>query len=137
MSSPEPVAAQRGRGSFRRRHPRIATGVAAVAAFALMGSVAACATQGGGGGGGAGGDEKIRLKIATFNNFGYTELYKEYMEENPNIEIVEEVFCHASTVGPKVERCVAQGPVGAAMRRMSASSRRLSPGTLVRRDAWC
>lgn len=56
-------------------------------AMAVAGTLAACTT----GGGGGGEDEQIELKIATFNNFGYTELYKQYMEEHPNITIVEEV----------------------------------------------
>lgn len=65
--------------------PRLKKGVAAFAAITLVGTLAACSTPS------EGGDETIKLTIATFNDFGYTELYKQYMEENPNIEIVEEV----------------------------------------------
>jgi cellobiose transport system substrate-binding protein len=34
---------------------------------------------------------KTKLTIATFGDFGYTDLYKEYMAAHPNIEIVERV----------------------------------------------
>ncbi|MEU9338260.1 extracellular solute-binding protein [Streptomyces sp. NPDC048290] len=59
---------------------------------ALLLTGALTAACGGDGGGGAdGGDEKIRLTVGTFNDFGYKELYKQYMRDNPNIEIVEHV----------------------------------------------
>ena len=32
-------------------------------------------------------DEKITLTVATFNEFGYEELFKEYMADNPNVTI--------------------------------------------------
>lgn len=71
--------------------------VTAVAALAL--SVAACGGNGGtedtsGGSdtsaseaGGEGSGEQITLTVATFNEFGYEDLYEQYMEENPNIKI--------------------------------------------------
>ena len=34
---------------------------------------------------------KVKLTVATFGEFGYKELYKEYKKANPNIEIVERV----------------------------------------------
>ncbi|MDM7831789.1 ABC transporter substrate-binding protein [Cellulomonas edaphi] len=34
--------------------------------------------------------EKITLKVATFNEFGYKDLYKEYMSLHPNITIVDD-----------------------------------------------
>ncbi|MDO5049287.1 MAG: ABC transporter substrate-binding protein [Actinomycetaceae bacterium] len=37
----------------------------------------------------ADGDGQITLTVATFNEFGLEDLYKQYMEENPNIKIVE------------------------------------------------
>ena len=33
--------------------------------------------------------DQITLTVATFNEFGLENLYKQYMEENPNIKIVE------------------------------------------------
>lgn len=53
--------------------------------------LAACSSNtgnennGGGEGGGDGG--QITLRIATFNEFGYEELIKEYMADNPNIKV--------------------------------------------------
>lgn len=35
----------------------------------------------------AGSGEKVTLKVATFNEFGYEDLYKEYMANNPNVTI--------------------------------------------------
>jgi cellobiose transport system substrate-binding protein len=67
------------------RRKALRSTVAAGASIALVATLAACSTPS------EGGDENIRLTVATFNNFGYTELYEEYMEANPNIEIVEEV----------------------------------------------
>jgi len=33
--------------------------------------------------------EKLTLTVATFSEFGYADLYKEYMKEHPNVTIVE------------------------------------------------
>jgi cellobiose transport system substrate-binding protein len=43
---------------------------------------------------------KIELTIATFNEFGYADLYTEYEAEHPNITIVEQ---HAKTVDDHVK----------------------------------
>ena len=32
-------------------------------------------------------NEPVTLSVATFNEFGYEDLYKEYMELNPNVTI--------------------------------------------------
>ncbi|HEX6685434.1 MAG TPA: extracellular solute-binding protein [Candidatus Limnocylindrales bacterium] len=64
---------------------RLVTVMAAVTLAA--GLTAACGK--GGGGQGAGG--KTKIVIATFGEFGYDDLYKEYMTANPNIEIVPRV----------------------------------------------
>ncbi len=34
-------------------------------------------------------DEKITLTVATFNEFGYEDLYKEYMADHPNITVTQ------------------------------------------------
>ena len=36
---------------------------------------------------GGGGDENVTLTVATFNEFGYEDLFKEYMDEHPNVKI--------------------------------------------------
>ncbi|MFP5415634.1 MAG: extracellular solute-binding protein [Actinomycetes bacterium] len=66
-----------------------ATRKAAIAITALALTLSACS----GGGTGAGStaapnpDEKITLTVATFNEFGYEELVKEYTTLNPNITV--------------------------------------------------
>ena len=61
--------------------------ITAMAAVTLVAGLAACGS--GSGGTGAGG--KIKLVIGTFGEFGYDDLYKEYMAANPNIEITPRV----------------------------------------------
>jgi cellobiose transport system substrate-binding protein len=39
--------------------------------------------------GGGGGDGKVQLTVNVFGNFGYADLYKQYMASHPNITIVE------------------------------------------------
>ncbi len=58
----------------------------AVVAVVLAGALAACGSSDG-----DQSDAKIRLTIATFNDFGFKDLYKQYMTDHPNIEIVEHV----------------------------------------------
>ena len=36
---------------------------------------------------GGGGDENVTLTVATFNEFGYEDLFKEYMDDHPNVKI--------------------------------------------------
>jgi cellobiose transport system substrate-binding protein len=76
--------------------------VAGVLACAAILLVSAC-------GGGSGAPEsagadadgpKVELTIATFNEFGYADLYAEYEAEHPNITIVER---HAKTVDDHVK----------------------------------
>lgn len=40
---------------------------------------------------GGGEDGTVELTIATFNDFGFQELYQQYMDEHPNIKITEHV----------------------------------------------
>jgi cellobiose transport system substrate-binding protein len=57
----------------------------------LAAVVAAACSSGGGGSAGDNANEKVRLTIATFGDFGYRPLYQKYMREHPNITIVEHV----------------------------------------------
>ena len=67
-------------GRLRRRlRPLAAAGVAAV----LTTSLAAC------GGDDSGGDDPVELTIATFNEFGYEDLIKEWNSENPDIQVTQ------------------------------------------------
>ncbi|MFI6284487.1 extracellular solute-binding protein [Streptomyces sp. NPDC051018] len=54
-----------------------------------VGTLVAALTAGCGSGDSGGG--KVRLTIGTFNDFGFKDLYKEYMEKNPDVTIVERV----------------------------------------------
>jgi cellobiose transport system substrate-binding protein len=72
-------------GSLKRNLYRL--GIAAIA-VALAATTAAC--------GGSGGDKpaaggKTKLVVATFGEFGYKDLYNEYMKLHPEIEITERV----------------------------------------------
>ena len=67
----------------RRRTAALGLGVAAVLVAAT-----ACGGDDGGSSGGGGGD-KIQLTVNVFGNFGYADLYKQYMASHPNITIVE------------------------------------------------
>lgn len=63
------------------------TALAASAAATTTAALAACGSStGSGGGGGEPGD--IELTVATFNEFGYEELFPQYEEENPGVKIV-------------------------------------------------
>ncbi len=60
-------------------------GAAAAAGFALLFAGCTSATPAPSS---VAGDEKVTLSVATFNEFGYDDLYAEYMAANPNVTIV-------------------------------------------------
>jgi cellobiose transport system substrate-binding protein len=64
--------------------PTIVAAVAGAAAFALLAS--GCAPAGDSSGTDDGG--KVKLTVATFNEFGYEGLFEKYMEENPGVTVV-------------------------------------------------
>lgn len=63
-------------------HRRLLTRLCAVVALVLTPALAACGDDD---------DGRIRLTVATFGEFGYDELYREYEAANPGIRIVERV----------------------------------------------
>lgn len=72
--------------------------LAALAAFSVLSiGLAACSSDGAdtdstattGSGDTSDSTEQITLTVATFNEFGYEDLYKEYMDAHPNIKIEE------------------------------------------------
>jgi cellobiose transport system substrate-binding protein len=68
-----------------RRRDRLTRG-RLLAATAVVGLLAtACGDSGGGD------DGTVELTIATFNDFGFQDLYQQYMDEHPNITITEHV----------------------------------------------
>ncbi|WP_051772128.1 ABC transporter substrate-binding protein [Saccharothrix sp. NRRL B-16314] len=58
--------------------------------------LAAAATACGSGESGTSADGKVELTVATFNQFGYEELFKEYEAANPNVKITERKTGQAS-----------------------------------------
>jgi cellobiose transport system substrate-binding protein len=73
-----------------KRAARIVRTLGAVFLAAVV--AAACSSGGGGGGTSATNpNEKVRLTIGTFGDFGYKPLYQQYMKEHPNVTIVEHV----------------------------------------------
>ena len=73
-------------GGLRRRSTLLA---APVMAAALVASAAACGS--GSSGSGSTSDGPVSLTVATFGEFGYQDLYKEYTTAHPNIKITERV----------------------------------------------
>ncbi|TFD82130.1 extracellular solute-binding protein [Cryobacterium fucosi] len=67
-----------------KRFPRstIAATVAGAATFALV--LAGCSA---GAGSEQSKDEKVKLTVATFNEFGYDDLFAEYEKANPNVKV--------------------------------------------------
>ncbi|MGN9776085.1 extracellular solute-binding protein [Micromonospora sp. H33] len=60
-----------------------------LAAVAFLAATTLLATTACGGGGDDAGDGTVTLTVDVFGQFGYDELYKEYMAANPGVKIVE------------------------------------------------
>ncbi|WP_405057329.1 ABC transporter substrate-binding protein [Kribbella sp. NBC_01505] len=95
-----------------RRRFRAGRPLAIVLGCALTLLAASC-----GGSAGSGDDAKIELTVATFNEFGYEDLYDEYMAEHPNIRIVER---HAETVDAHIKNLDANLASGSGMADIEA-----------------
>ena len=78
------------------------TGVAVVALAAT--GLAACS-----GGDGGGGDGKVTLTVATFNEFGYDELIKEYMQLHPDITVEHKKAATANEARDNINTRLAAG----------------------------
>ncbi|NES15649.1 MULTISPECIES: ABC transporter substrate-binding protein [Micromonospora] len=89
-------------GTFTRR--RLAA-VALVATTALLGATAC-----GGGEDKAAADGPVTLTVDVFGQFGYDELYKEYMASHPNVKIVERgTGSNLDEYSPKLTQWLAAG----------------------------
>ncbi|MDG4833627.1 ABC transporter substrate-binding protein [Solwaraspora sp. WMMD1047] len=85
-----------------RRRRLVATAVAAVG---VLLAATAC-----GGGDDAGEDGTITLTVDVFGQFGYEELYKEYMAANPDVKIVERgTGSNLDEYSPKLTQWLAAG----------------------------
>jgi cellobiose transport system substrate-binding protein len=94
-----------------RKSWAVAAGVASIALLAT-----ACSSSGGSGNkstAASTGDsnEKVTLKIQTFNEFGYADLYKEYMAAHPNVTIVDDKADKSDTARQNVENAIATNTV--------------------------
>ncbi|WP_200210824.1 ABC transporter substrate-binding protein [Micromonospora coerulea] len=88
--------------TFTRRH---LAAVALVATTALLGT-AAC----GGGDDEPAADGPVTLTVDVFGQFGYDELYKEYMASHPNVKIVERgTGSNLDEYSPKLTQWLAAG----------------------------
>ncbi|WP_241238288.1 extracellular solute-binding protein [Nocardioides pantholopis] len=81
MQNSSTTPQQRPRSLSRRLRRGLAIGGVATL---LLGFTAAC-----GGGDSEADDGKVTLTVATFNEFGYEDLLKEYMDLNPDIKVVQ------------------------------------------------
>jgi ABC-type glycerol-3-phosphate transport system substrate-binding protein len=84
---------------------------AAVAAV-LVGTLALAACSGGGEGGGegdGGSDGPVNLVVDNYGNFGYTELYRQFEAEHPNITIEERNVQRIEDYLPRLEQWIATG----------------------------
>jgi len=63
-------------------------GIAAVSAL-VLGACSSGSAQSGESGESGSADGDITLTVATFNEFGYDDLYQEYMDSHPGIKVVE------------------------------------------------
>lgn len=89
---------------------------AGVASIALLAS--ACSSDSGDGDKPSGSssasapsDEKVTLKVATFNEFGYADLYEEYMKLHPNVTIVNDKADTSDNARAAVQNSIATNTV--------------------------
>jgi cellobiose transport system substrate-binding protein len=72
-----------------RRGRRALQSLVSALALCVLGAATACGSSGGG-------EERIKLTVALFGDFGYTPLYEEYKRTHPNIDIEERVAEYAA-----------------------------------------
>jgi cellobiose transport system substrate-binding protein len=87
--------------------PRRRLAAAALLAVSVLAAATGC---GGGDNASSGQDETITLTVDTFGQFGYEELYKQYMSTHPNIKIVERgTGSNLDEYSPKLTQWLAAG----------------------------
>src|SRR5947209_18979391 len=85
---------------------------AGVASITLLAT--ACSSGGGssdGSSSSASSDAPVTLKVATFNEFGYADLYTEYMKEHPNVKIVSDKADTSDNARAAVQNSIATDTV--------------------------
>jgi len=71
----------------RKTSSKMWVAAAGVASITLLATACSSGDGGSDDSSSAPSDEKVTLSVATFNEFGYTDLYKEYMADHPNVTI--------------------------------------------------
>lgn len=89
--------------TIRKKAVALAATTGVLLAMTACGSGANNASQGGGDGG------QITLTVSVFSDFGYEELYKKYMEQNPNIKIEEQRTAQATNARDDLNTKIAAG----------------------------
>lgn len=109
---------------------KLSAKIAALAAAALLTvPLAAC----GGSKTAGGGDGKITLTVSVFNDFGYDELYKQYMKENPNIKIEER---RANTIAEARTNLQTRLATGSGLADIEAAEGDWMPELVQQPDKW-
>lgn len=81
-----------------------------LAAVALAAATALLATAGCGGADEADGDGPVTLTVDVFGQFGYEQLYQEYMSAHPDVKIVERgAGTNLDEYSPKLTQWLAAG----------------------------
>ncbi|MDO5067287.1 MAG: extracellular solute-binding protein [Propionibacteriaceae bacterium] len=83
--------------------------VALAATTGVLLAMTACGGANNSNQGGGGNGEQITLTVSVFSDFGYEELYKKYMEENPNIKIEEQRTAKATSARDDLNTKIAAG----------------------------
>lgn len=94
-----------------RKSWAVAAGVAGIALLATACSSGNGGSSSSGTSTGGSSDEKVTLKIQTFNEFGYKDLYTEYMKLHPNVTIVDDKADKSDTARANVETAISTGTV--------------------------
>lgn len=99
---------------MRKTSSKMWAAAAGVASITLLAT--ACSSGGGSSdnsSASASSNAPITLKVATFNEFGYADLYKEYMQLHPNVTVVGEKADKSDTARAAVENSIATDTVTA------------------------
>ena len=97
---------------MRKTSSKMWAAAAGVASITLLAT--ACSSSGGSGddtSSSADSSAPVTLKVATFNEFGYADLYTEYMKEHPNVKIVSDKADTSDNARAAVQNSIATDTV--------------------------
>ncbi len=96
---------------MRKTNRKMWAGVAGVASVALLASACSSGSSSDDTSSSADSDAPVTLKVGTFNEFGYTGLYEQYMKENPNVTIVSDKADTSDNARAAVQNAIATDTV--------------------------